>query len=102
VVAAILTNAIDPAEADHFEKYFQLLLSSYPRRDAAAEARSALADVLTKSSNPGQVRCCLLDGAEIYEAGMRAKNRTTFLRLDDFIRSEIWHADKLCALAEAT
>jgi hypothetical protein len=99
-VAAIMANAIESAEADHFEKYFQTLLWNYPRRDAADEARSTLRDMLAKSDSPGQVRCNLLDGADIYEAGMRAKGRTTFLRLDDFIRSEIWQPE-MFDLAEA-
>jgi hypothetical protein len=86
-----MTNAND----DTFEKFFQLLLSNYPRRDAADEARAALRDVFARADDPGQVRVLLLDGIESYEAETRATGKTNFWRLDDFIRSEIWAAENL-------
>jgi hypothetical protein len=90
-----MTNTNEAAEGEHFEKFFQLLLSNYPRRDAADEARSALRDVFAKSSNDGQTRCLLLDGAGAYESETRAKGSTAFWRLDDFITSGFWAAENL-------
>ena len=89
------TNTNEAAEVAHFEKFFALLLANFPRRDAADEARSAVQNCLAKSKNPGQTRCCLLDGAKAYEVETRAKGSTAFLRLDDFVRSGIWQAENL-------
>jgi len=94
-VFPMTTNTNEAAEVAHFEKFFALLLANFPRRDAADEARSAVQDCLAKSKNPGQTRCCLLDGAEAYEVETRAKGSTAFLRLDDFVRSGIWQAENL-------
>jgi hypothetical protein len=88
--AAKRTVASDP-DAEHFEKYFEALRETYPRRDAADQGRAALHDVLAESYNAGQLRVCLLEGIEL-----RAKGSHAFMSLRAFIADgEKWRPEFL-------
>jgi hypothetical protein len=73
---------------EHFERFFLALLAKYPRRDMAEYAREALRNVLADADDPGQLRCCLLDGVARYEADMRAKGSQQFITLRSALSAE--------------
>jgi hypothetical protein len=72
-----------------------MLLWHYPRRDCAHMAEAALARVLDEADDPGQLRCCLFDGAMAYVADMRAKNSFQFMSLAAFIEDGRWRPEFL-------